>query len=79
MSNDWVAVAEFTSTVEADLAKAELDLEDIECELAGDYQNQAIPAMGVMGPIRLLVRESDLDRAREVLEESEPTTGDELP
>ncbi|MBE7559434.1 DUF2007 domain-containing protein [bacterium] len=71
MSNDWVTVAEFANTVAADLAKAELDLEDIECELTGTYENQAIPAIGVMGPIRLLVHEADLPRARQILEDRE--------
>lgn len=74
MSNDWVSVAEYHNSLDADLAKAELELEDIECQVTGDYENRALPAMGVMGPVRVLVRESDVARAREVLQGNEEAT-----
>lgn len=68
-SNDWVVVAEYLNTLEADMAKAQLGLVEIECELAGDFQNQLIPAVGATGPVKLMVRVEDEERARQVLEE----------
>ena len=77
MSNDWVSIVEYRNTMEADLAKAQLEMEDIECELSGDYDNNVMPALGVMGPVRVMVRESAVDRAREVLQRDEEPQAEE--
>jgi Putative prokaryotic signal transducing protein len=63
---ELIVVATFLNKVEADLAKGALEAADIDSLIQGDDAAGARPALS-MGGVRLLVRASDAESAREIL------------
>ncbi len=75
MPEELVTIATFSMAVEADLARAKLESEGIECFLADEHTvtvnwlySQAV------GGVKLQVRESDAQRALEILKGSPTLT-----
>jgi hypothetical protein len=62
---DHVTVAEYPSVIEAQLSRARLDAEGIECHIVNEHMTALEP--GLTGGARLLVRVEDAERARAVL------------
>ena len=76
MLEDLITIATFDLTVQAELAKAKLESEGIDCLL---LDKNLIGALGpfyssMLGGIRLQVRESDAELARKILEHESPTS-----
>ncbi|MFH0965967.1 MAG: HAD-IA family hydrolase [Planctomycetota bacterium] len=68
----FITVARFLNLLQADLARARLELEGIECRLHDVY----FPYAASQGALRLDVRASDTDRAREILSSRDAETHD---
>jgi hypothetical protein len=71
MPEELVTIATFNVAVEADLARAKLESEGIECFLADEYSRYL-----QAGGIKLQVGESDAQRAVEILGESSTAEND---
>ena len=67
MPDRLVRVAVFRNAVEAHLCKTRLESEGIECFLAGEYLSYFRHLSGESRGIEVQVRESDADRATEIL------------
>ncbi len=65
MVEKLVTIATFVNPIDANLAKIKLASEDIDCFLADEYAVAVYS--GVVGEIKLQVRQSDVERAREIL------------
>lgn len=65
MTEAFVEVGGFLNVTMADLARAQLELAGIEARVL----DENTPFAATQGAIRLVVRESDAERAREILEE----------
>jgi hypothetical protein len=79
---EWVVVRNCGFTYEADLIVAVLDAHEIDTFVPDSHMASIRPELiGAIGGIRVLVRESDLERAREVLaaEEEEDLPGRGIP
>jgi len=68
---DVVLLKIFPNDFEAQVAKAQLDEEGIVCILSGDNEGGMAPNLSLTRGIRILVNESDLDRAIEILKAME--------
>lgn len=67
-----VPVATFNDTFSANLAKGKLESEGIDCFLASGHRlGRSWGEGGMLGPIELQVKESDVERADKVLQEIE--------
>jgi hypothetical protein len=79
MVEKLVTIATYGNPIEANLAKIKLSSEDIDCFLAGEHAVAVYS--GVIGHIKLQVRQSDVERAMEVLnrppDETEPDEFDD--
>ncbi len=65
MVEKLVTIATYGNTIEANLAKIKLASEDIDCFLAGEH---AVAVYGgIVGEVKLQVRQSDVERAKEIL------------
>lgn len=64
--SDLVTVSTHANVLEAEMARSLLKSADIESFIQAPFANALYP--GVLGEVRLQVREADLGRAREVLE-----------
>jgi hypothetical protein len=73
-SEEMVAVAKFYDSSEAHMAKCALEAAGIDCFLAGENANQLLPTLST----RLMVRRSDEDAARGLLEQAEEDTGGDV-
>jgi hypothetical protein len=62
-----VEAAKFYNGFEASLARARLEAEDVPCILFDTEMNWGGADLGVV-PVRLMVDEDDLDRARHILD-----------
>jgi hypothetical protein len=60
----------FSTEVEARLAASVLEANGIPAEVLADTAGGALPSIALVFPIRLLVRASDADVARELLDTS---------
>ena len=74
MVEKLVTIATYSNPIEANLAKLKLASEDIDCFLAGEH---AVAVYGgIVGEVKLQVRQSDVEKAKEVLsrppDETEP-------
>lgn len=71
MSEQLVTIATFTTAIVADLARTRLESEGIECFLADEYTGgqPGSPYFTVVG-VRLQVRDTDAQRAIEILGDS---------
>jgi hypothetical protein len=71
-----VTVATFGDPFSGNLAKGKLESEGIECFIASEHRlGRSFGAGGMLGPIELQVKESDVERADKVLEEIEGSEG----
>jgi hypothetical protein len=66
--SDLAEAARYTSRVEADLARLYLESEGVQSVLFDTEINQGYG--GLFMPVRLMVLDEDLDRARRLLESS---------
>jgi hypothetical protein len=66
--DDLVAVRTFMNHIEADLAKSALDAAGIESAISADDAGGTRPHLWVGAGVRLLVRQTDIERAVEILE-----------
>ena len=65
---ELIIVATFSNRSEADLAKAQLELDGIHSMISADDAGGALPYLSIGdGGVKLLVNEEDLERASEVL------------
>jgi len=69
MSDKLVTIERFYNIGEAQIAKLTLVSKGIDCFLADEFMSTYVPY--AIGGIRLQVRESDAERAEEILRESE--------
>ena len=65
---DLVAVAQFSSHIEADLARSALEAAGIEAMISADDAGGQRPHMAFSQGVLVMVREEDEAAAREVLE-----------
>ena len=65
---DLVVVRTFLNHVEADLAKGALEAAGIESAISADDAGGMRPHLWVGAGVRLLVRQTDVERAVEILE-----------
>ena len=70
MRGDVVVLRKFSTEVEARLAASVLEANGIPAEVLADTAGGALPSIALVFPIRLLVRASDADVARELLDTS---------
>jgi len=77
MAEKLVTIAAYSNPIDANLAKIKLESEDIDCFLAGE---NAVAVYGsIVGTVKLQVRQSDAERAIEVLNQPpDETELDEL-
>lgn len=69
-NEDLVTLAVFTTTIDAQLARTKLESEHIEAYVQ-DEQMLTIFAQNIaLGGVRLQIKKSDCDRAKQILEES---------
>jgi hypothetical protein len=61
----------FRSRIEAEVAKSYLESMGIESSIKSDDADQLYPSLGVVKGIKLLVKDVDLKRALDLLEEKE--------
>ncbi len=62
----------FSNDIEARLAEAVLEANGIESSIIGDNAAGMLPYLNAMHPIRLVVKESDIDTALELLNSGAP-------
>ena len=65
--DEYVPVGGFLNLTEADLARAQLQMEGIDARVL----DENAPYAAAQGAIRLVVRRSDAERARRILEDAE--------
>ena len=71
-----VTVATFGDPFSGNLAKGKLESEGIECFIASEHRlGRSFGAGGMLGPIELQVKESDVERADKLLQEIERSEG----
>jgi len=75
MNENLVTIAKFHFVGEAQIAKLTLASKGIDCFLADEFMSTYLPI--AMGGIRLQVRESDVERAKEILQELEASASAE--
>jgi hypothetical protein len=63
MTDKLFVIRTFSSDIEARLAEAVLEANGIESSLIGDNAAGMLPYLNAMHPIRLVVKESDIDTA----------------
>ncbi len=67
-----VTIATFNDPFSANLAKGKLESEGIECFTASEHRlGRSFGVGGMLGPIKLQVKESDMERADKLLQEIE--------
>lgn len=74
MSEELVTVAEFGSPIEAHLVRTRLEEDGIECFIIDEYTPLWFAPIGTGDfSVKLQVRESDKDRALQILQKPHPT------
>jgi hypothetical protein len=74
---DLARVGTYRSMTEASLVKARLEVNGIVSVVQGDSVSGAVPFLEVTQGVRVMVRQSDLSHALEVLERMLPAPGDQ--
>ena len=69
---DLVILGTYGSTTEAEVVRARLEVNGIESAVQADVASGMVPVLAAVEGVRLLVRESDLAEAYEVLERMLP-------
>lgn len=72
MEDELVTVASFGDRVNAELARGLLEMEGIASMVSADDAGGMRPALQLTQGVRLIVRASDAERAREILEPDVP-------
>ncbi len=70
MTDGVVVLRQFSTEVEARLAASVLEANGIPAEVLADTAGGTLPSIALIFPVRLLVRASDADLARELLDTS---------
>lgn len=65
-NNDLTVVAEYASVMEAEMTRSLLESEGIPSEIENEYMSSLYPTGAI--PSKLMVRGSDLERARAVID-----------
>lgn len=68
MTGDVVVLRKFSTEVEACLAASVLEANGIPAQVIADTAGGTLPSIALIFPVRLLVRASDADLARELLD-----------
>ena len=68
MTDDAVVLRKFSTEVEARLAASVLEANGIPAEVRADTAGGTLPSIAVIFPVRLVVRATDADLAREILD-----------
>ncbi len=68
---DWVNIISFADKYEADLAQGLLEANDIEAVTLSDDCGSVYPSMTYVHGIRLMVKNEDVELAKEVLTDAE--------
>jgi hypothetical protein len=74
MPNQFKTVSTHTTVLEAEMAKSVLDAAGIESFIHALHANWLYP--GVLGEVKLQVREDDLDTAKDLLDKEGPQESD---
>jgi hypothetical protein len=69
---DLIAIGTYSSVTEANLIKAKLETFGIDAVVQGDVASGSIPTIEALLGVKVLVRETDLAEAFEVLERMLP-------
>ncbi|MFQ5926415.1 MAG: DUF2007 domain-containing protein [Terriglobia bacterium] len=78
MPEKLVTIATFSQPIEAHLAKTKLESEEIQCFVADEHTTRMFRFFSpFIGGIKLQVRESDVERAMEILQQELRETLDE--
>lgn len=73
--NALCVIRTFSRDVDARLAEAVLDANGIESMIIGDNAAGMLPYLNALHPIRLAVKETDVDLALSLLDSSAPSGG----
>jgi len=68
MSEAMAVIREFANETEAHVARSVLEAHDIPAAVLRDSAGGMLPSMQLVFPVRLAVREDDVDRALEILD-----------
>lgn len=68
MTSKLVKLAEFGSLIEAEMIRSLLETEEIPCEIPDRLAASTLSFVPQIGFARILVRESDLERAKQLIE-----------
>jgi len=71
MSDDLVVARKFSSDIDAGFGKSILDAEGIQCTILKDDAGGMMPQFQMVEGVRLMVNESDLERAQAVLDQAD--------
>lgn len=66
-SDSLVVLQEYDNEMLAEIAKSKLDEAGIFCALHGEYMSSIYSGIGLF-PVRLMVREIDLDEAKKLID-----------
>ncbi len=81
MDNEFVTIAIFGDTLEADMAKMRLELEGIESFLENEHFSRAVPfsfSIFSLGGVKLQVRKNDVQEAIGILKEEQDSESQEV-
>ena len=70
---DLTSIGTYSSVTEANLIRAKLETFGIDAVVQGDVASGSIPTIEALEGVKVLVRESDLAEAYEILERMLPT------
>jgi len=70
MSRSLIVLRRFTDEISAQIAAAALEANGVPVQVSADNAGGMLPSMGLLFPVRLLVREEDEAIAREILDTS---------
>jgi hypothetical protein len=73
MDDELVPVRTFDNRMDADMAKDLLQAQGIQSYISGDDAEGIVPALQLTQGVRLIVRERDLARARQTLDDEFPS------
>ena len=82
MADKLITIARFNEPLQAELAKIKLDVEGINCFLAGEnFVGTYWLLANAEGGVKLQVKETDAEKALEIIEHNQPTEAaeDNLP
>jgi hypothetical protein len=77
VAEDIVVLREYGNEVEAQFAATVLEANGIPAHVVADTAGGALPSMALVFPVRLLVRATDADLARELLDTTVDPPADE--